>query len=184
MEISTSDINKMNPDLNIGSRDENFHVLKNEWVLWAHLPHNTDWTSKSYIKVCTMTSVEETIAIMSILPKELVQNCMLFLMKKGIAPMWEDPQNRRGGCFSYKVLNKNVPEVWKESMFAMTGETISTNAPFMSCVTGFTSSPKRDFCIFKLWTNNCANQNPMVVTNEINGIKPQGCIFKKHAPEF
>lgn len=185
MEGSTSDTNsKMNSDLNSESQVESFHALKNEWVLWAHLPHNTDWSPKSYVKVCTLASVEETIAIMSILPKELVQNCMLFLMKKGIAPMWEDPRNRQGGCFSYKVLNKNVPEVWKDSMYAMTGETISANQPFMTSVTGFTSSPKRDFCIFKLWTSNCANQNPMVVTNEINGIKPQGCIFKKHAPEF
>jgi hypothetical protein len=182
MEGSTN--TKMISELNSESQEESFHVLKNKWVLWAHLPHNTDWSPKSYVKVCELSTVEETIAIMTTLPKELVQNCMLFLMKKGIAPMWEDPQNRQGGCFSYKVLNKNVPEVWRESMYAMTGETISANQQFISCVTGFTSSPKRDFCIFKLWTSNCANQNPMVVTNEVNGIKPQGCIFKKHAPEF
>ena len=111
MEGSTN--TKMISNLNSEPQEESFHVLKNEWVLWAHLPHNTDWSPKSYVKVCEISTVEETIAIMTTLPKELVQNCMLFLMKKGISPLWEDPQNRQGGCFSYKVLNKNVPEVWK-----------------------------------------------------------------------
>lgn len=174
----------MNQDTKSDSTETDFHKLNNEWVLWAHLPHNTDWSPKSYIKVCIMSSVEETIAIMSILPKELVQNCMLFLMKKGVTPMWEDVQNRNGGCFSYKVPNKVVSDVWKEMSYAVTGGTISETKQFVSSITGFTTSPKREFCIFKLWTSNCANQNPMIVTNEINGIKPQGCIFKKHSPEF
>ena len=27
------------------------HSLIDNWVLWAHLPHNTDWSLKSYIKI-------------------------------------------------------------------------------------------------------------------------------------
>ena len=27
------------------------HALHDKWVLWAHLPHDTDWSLKSYIKV-------------------------------------------------------------------------------------------------------------------------------------
>ena len=26
---------------------ETFHPLSNNWTLWAHLPHNTDWSLKS-----------------------------------------------------------------------------------------------------------------------------------------
>ena len=33
---------------------------------------------------------------------------MLFVMRNGINPMWEDPKNKDGGCFSYKISNKNV----------------------------------------------------------------------------
>ena len=25
--------------------------LSDKWVLWAHLPHNTDWSLKSYINI-------------------------------------------------------------------------------------------------------------------------------------
>ena len=31
------------------SVSEHRHLLSDKWVLWAHLPHDTDWTLKSYI---------------------------------------------------------------------------------------------------------------------------------------
>ena len=27
------------------------HLLHDKWVLWAHLPHDTDWSVNSYIKI-------------------------------------------------------------------------------------------------------------------------------------
>ena len=109
---------------------------------------------------------------------------MLFLMKDGIAPVWEDPQNRQGGCFSYKIPNKNVYEVWRDLSYVLVGGTISKHETFTSCVTGITISPKKNFCIIKIWMKNCSNQNPSIVTQEVRGISPQGCLFKKHTPEY
>jgi hypothetical protein len=88
--------------------ESTFHQLTDNWTLWGHLPHDTDWSVRSYKKIFHITSVEEAICITESLPEVLVQNCMLFLMRDGIVPMWEDKQNRNGGCFSYKVVNKNV----------------------------------------------------------------------------
>ena len=75
------------------------HRLKNKWTLWVHLPQDPDWSVKSYKKVYQFNNLEETIAITESLPEALVQNCMLFVMKDGITPMWEDIKNRNGGCF-------------------------------------------------------------------------------------
>ena len=163
---------------------EEYHTLSDKWTLWAHLPHNTDWSINSYIKIATFTTVEDTIAVTETLPSILVENCMLFVMREGIKPTWEDPQNRSGGCFSYKVLNKGVYKVWKELSYVIVGSTISTQSKFTNCVTGITISPKKNFCIIKIWMSDCSNQNPAVVTNELKGISPQGCIFKKHTPEY
>jgi len=163
---------------------ETFHKLSNRWTLWAHLPHNTDWSIKSYIPIYTFSTIEETIAVTETLPSILVENCMLFLMKEGIKPTWEDPKNRNGGCFSYKILNKNVYKVWKELTYVIAGESVSNNVSFVRCVTGITISPKKNFCIIKIWMTNCDNQNPAIVTNDIKGLVPQGCIFKKHTPEY
>jgi len=161
-----------------------FNKLKSRWNLWAHLPQDPDWTVKSYKKICQFKTVEETIGITESLPADLIKNCMLFIMKEGITPMWEDPKNRNGGCFSYKVSNKNVFEVWRDLTYVLIGETIGTNSNFVNCVTGITVSPKKNFCIIKIWMTNCDNQNPQIVTNEIRNLMPQGCLFKKHTPEF
>ena len=36
-------------------------------------------------------------------PDNIVLNCMLFLMLDNVLPMWEDKNNCKGGCFSYKI---------------------------------------------------------------------------------
>jgi len=166
------------------SSAETFHVLNDNWTLWAHLPHNTDWSITSYIPISTFTTVEETIAVTETLPSVLVENCMLFMMREGIKPTWEDPKNRNGGCFSYKVANKNVYKVWKDLTYAVVGASISNNMNFVNCVTGITISPKKNFCIIKIWMTDCNNQNPVIVTNDVKGISPVGCLFKKHTPEY
>ena len=90
------------------------HPLADEWCLWAHLPHDTDWSLNSYKTIYNYTELENTISVTEALPGKLVKNCMLFVMRKGITPLWEDPKNRSGGCFSYKVNNKIVHDCWKK----------------------------------------------------------------------
>ena len=105
-------------------------------------------------------------------------------MKEGVKPIWEDPKNRSGGCFSYKVSNKCVYDVWKELSYVLVGESISHQSLFVANVTGITISPKKNFCIIKIWMSTCANQNPNIVTTDVKGMTSQGCLFKKHTPEY
>ena len=126
-------------------QSEIHHSLSERWTLWAHLPHDTDWSVNSYINLFTVSTVEETIALVETLPETLVKNCMLFFMREGIKPTWEDPKNRKGGCFSYKVINKNVFEAWKDLSFCITGESVSKNLSFVSNVCGITISPKKNY---------------------------------------
>jgi hypothetical protein len=156
------------------------HLLKHRWNLWAHLPQDSDWTSKSYKLIYKFKTIEDTIAITESSPDPLIKSCMLFVMKDGINPVWEDPKNRNGGCFSYKVSNKNVCDVWRELNYVLVGETISNNSSFVKCVTGITISPKKNFCIIKIWMTNCEHINPTVVTSEVKGLISHGCLFKKH----
>lgn len=164
--------------------EEEYHILSDKWCLWAHLPHDTDWGINSYKNIYTFNSVEETIAVIETLPDILVKNCMMFLMREGIKPTWEDPQNRNGGCFSYKVSNKHVYNVWKELSYVLVGRSLSSNESFVANVTGITISPKKNFCIIKIWMTDCNNQNPSIVTSDVKGLLAQGCLFKKHTPEY
>jgi len=183
MIVSQSEV-PMNSIANNTIENEIVHNLRRKWNLWAHLPHDTDWSLKSYKPIFKFTSAEDTIAICETLPDILVKNCMLFVMRDGISPMWEDVNNRDGGCFSYKISNKCVYEVWRELTYILVGETISSNSSFVDNVTGITISPKKNFCVIKIWLANCDFQDPNIVANDIKGISAQGCLFKKHNPEY
>ena len=46
-------------------------------------------------------------------------------------------------------------------------------------INGITISPKKNFCIIKIWLSNCNYQNPSIIIDNI-GITSQGCLFKTH----
>jgi hypothetical protein len=169
---------------NSSQQNTEFNKLRYKWNLWAHLPQDPDWTVKSYKEIYQFKNVEESIAITESLPEGLVKNCMLFIMRDGINPMWEDQKNRNGGSFSYKVSNKHVYETWRDLTYVLIGENISNNVSFVNSVTGITISPKKNFCIVKIWMTNCEHQDPRLITSELKHLIPQGCLFKKHTPEY
>ena len=159
------------------------HALRGRWVLWAHLPNVDKWSLDSYIKLLTLTTVEESIAIMEALPTVVIETCMLFLMREGITPIWEDPRNASGGCFSYKVMDgSGISRAWKEMCYSACGETLSEREPrFNDIVNGITISRKKTFCIIKIWTSTDRYQDPTIVTNKLTLCPAKGCLFKRHA---
>tara|TARA_B100000900_G_C20451314_1_gene663257 strand:+ start:418 stop:978 length:561 start_codon:yes stop_codon:yes gene_type:complete len=159
--------------------DNDVRLLENQWVLWAHLPHDINWSIDSYINLVSINTVEDTLRLNKTIPDKMIKNCMLFLMKDGINPTWEDKRNTNGGCFSFKIPNKVVPQVWKDLLCCTVGETISQDRKFLENVNGITISPKKSFCIIKIWMASLEFQNPRVIYN-IDNLIVQGCLFKKH----
>lgn len=157
------------------------HKLNDTWTLWAHLPHDIDWSVASYKEILTLNTVEDALMLFENLPDILVKNCMLFLMRKGIQPTWEDKHNKYGGCFSYKINNRNVTYSWKNLSYVLLGETL-TSPELSKYINGITISPKKNFCIIKIWLSTCDNNNPEIIT-EIDGLSRYGCLFKKHINE-
>ena len=108
---------------------------------------------------------------------------MLFVMRNGITPLWEDPKNRSGGCFSFKVINKYVPNIWKSLLCALCGETLMQDIKKNNFINGITISPKKNFCVIKIWMSTCEFHDPSILIN-IRNLSKEGCIFKRHEPEF
>ena len=48
---------------------------------------------------------------------------------------------------------------------------------FQESVTGITISPKKSFCILRLWMSTLTFQNPRVIT-DISGLSVSGCILR------
>ena len=161
-----------------------FHSLTGKWNLYYHLPQDNNRSLSSYtVLMGSINNLESIVGLNEKIPENVIKNCMLFVMREGITPMWEDNKNRHGGCFSYKVTNKYVPEVWKKLFSLLCGESLTVKEEHSKLINGITISPKKNFCIIKIWMNTSEHQDPNIIVN-IHNLSKQGCLFKKHEPEF
>ena len=160
------------------------HPLLGKWDLYYHLPQNKNWDLASYKRIMgDIDTAEKLVSIGEALTDNVMKFCMLFVMREGISPMWEDPRNRNGGFFSYKVANKYVPEVWKTLFYALCGESLSKNPKYSRLINGITVSPKKSFCIVKIWLTDLTMQDGGQII-DIPKLTKNGVAFKAHKPEF
>ena len=181
MSMSTTTTNIIEPN-NIHTSNDSIpteHKLIDTWSLYHHLPTNGNWALSGYEKISsTINSVEKVISIMNLLNEHMITHSMWFVMKDNITPIWEDPKNVSGGNFSYKVVNKYVFTVWKQLMFMLCGGTLCVNKNNNVFINGITISPKKNFCIIKIWLNKVIHD--VSIINNIDNLMNHGSVFKKH----
>jgi hypothetical protein len=154
----------------------NEYKLSNKWNFYIHLQDVEEWDFSSYHNIQTIDNVEQAILLSDEINFDLIKKTMIFIMKNDIKPMWEDPENKQGGGFSFKVHNKNIEYVWKKLFFLLIGNTLSKEH---DSITGISISPKKSFCIVKVWMKDCKHINPIILAN-IEYMDKVGCLFKKH----
>jgi hypothetical protein len=160
------------------------HPLAYKWSLYYHLQTDNSWTPDSYKTIMhDIDTVEHVNSLNQAIPEYLLYNCMFFCMKTGINPTWEDVKNRDGGCFSYRVPNNEIAVAWRSLMCAMAGNSLTTGAKYECHINGITVSPKKRFSVIKIWMDTCNFQDPDII-RDIPSLPKDGCLFKKHAPEF
>ena len=128
---------------------DNLHLLENNWTLWFHNINNNDWSINSYNKVYSLNNVETFIMLF-----RKINNFsagMFFLMKDPIEPMWENQYNKNGGYWSFKVLKKNVNEIWYNFSSQIIGNNCLKNETDHKFINGISLSPKINNCIVKVW---------------------------------
>ena len=158
--------------------------LIGKWDLYYHLPYNKKWDLSSYTLIFKdIDSIDKMMSIQNALSETVIKQSMLFVMRSNITPTWEDEHNKNGGCFSFKVINKYVMSVWTDLFYSLCGETIFAETKQNELITGITISPKKHFCIIKIWMKNCSIQDANLIVS-IPNLTKQGCLFRKHEAEF
>lgn len=128
------------------------HLLENKWTLWFHNINNNDWTMKSYKQIYSFNDVESFIVLF-----KKINNFsagMFFLMKEDIKPLWENKENVKGGYWSFKVLKKNVNEIWYNLTSQVIGNNCLMDKNKHNLINGISLSPKINNCIIKVWFSN------------------------------
>jgi hypothetical protein len=114
-------------------------------------------------------------------------------MRENIFPNWEDPDNREGGCWSYKVPCKNIKKIWDSLIEKCIIEAIldkseeksdDENIEFnMNEINGISISPKKEFNIIKLWNKNSGEVMNFKLEGTHKLLEDESYIYKKHLVE-
>jgi hypothetical protein len=141
------------------------------WTLYFHAPDDRSWAPDSYKKVHTVAAWEDLGAVLRELGTARLTNGMVFAMRGATSPLWEHHSNIRGGCYCLKVSRRSAVEVYTRYLAAAaTG--CATTDPTTNPVVGVTISPKKGFCIIKVWNmDGRAHKDPAEIValhEEIN----------------
>ena len=140
------------------------YSTQDKWDVWFHSITDNNWGKTSYKKLMTVNNLFDYKYLEENFQQDHYQNGMFFYMKDGIFPNWEDPDNRLGGCLSFKVYSKDIIEEWNNLLLrCITNNILEGNE---NEINGISISPKKEFNIIKIWSRN------------------DGFDYKKHFTEF
>jgi len=177
--LSLSQQKKMTERENVKTKNvltEHIPSLSNNWNVYFHHPKDNVWTLARYSLLTTITTFEQMISFNENMPENIIKYGMLFWMRAGVPPLYEDNCNKNGGCFSYKIPNKYVVGIWKDMVYLLCGNSLSKDPQCMNAINGITISPKKNFCIVKIWLSNRKHQNPGLIA-DITNLSKTGVIF-------
>jgi len=162
--------------------------LNNQWTCWIHYQNDNVWTLDRYQNITTLITLKDAVLFIENLDENIIKKTMLFFMKDSILPLWESEDNINGGCFSYKISNVNIVNIFKILLYKILGNTLSNDENMLNNINGISISPKKNFCIIKIWMRNknsisnydfTSNKDPFAIHTIFN-IEEQLCVFKEH----
>lgn len=152
------------------------------WTLYFHEPEDKTWTPESYKKLGAASSWEGLGAVMRELGSQRATNGMLFAMRGETSPLWENKANIRGGSYCLKVNRRVAAEVFQRYLAAAAAGVTTTNPE--NAIVGVTMSPKKGFCIIKLWNANAkAFSAPSDVILLHEELKSEEILYRPHTDQ-
>lgn len=140
----------------MNSMSKNMHFLNDIWIIYFHDPYKTDWTIESYIKLTKPISTIEDFLNNWIYLLKNIEKGIFFFMREHVFPCWDCPENINGGILSIKVLKDDLTDFLKILVYQLIGEILLKNEykEFTHCINGISTSPKKHFCIVKIWVSD------------------------------
>jgi hypothetical protein len=124
------------------------------WVLWYHDPNNNDYSLESYIKISSVSTVAEFWSLIDGISQDTWEAGMFFFMRDGYRPLWDAPENSKGGAWSKRIDAVDTHRIFVDCMVHSIANNFLTK--YKEAVVGVTLSPKGQFHIIKIWNTTTA----------------------------
>ena len=149
---------------------------------------DNNWDIKSYVNVFEINNLDDYCRFQNSrkhLPS--LDTFMFFMMRKKsdydyIYHMWEDDNNKNGGCWSFKISSDSLDKIWDVLSSYLVGENIGNNYDNSMKINGISFSPKKGFSIVKIWNENSENKELIkVINNELSDyLNLEDNMYKSH----
>ncbi|KAE9412868.1 hypothetical protein Angca_006275 [Angiostrongylus cantonensis] len=133
------------------------HPLKHKWTYW-YLNDDRQASWEDRLKpVCTFSTVEEFWALYNNIRPPSGLNCLCdySVFKSGIPPMWEVPENLKGGRWLINIEKGRPGEImdliWLEILIAMIGEQFGDD---MDLICGLVCNVRGKGSKISMWTKD------------------------------
>ena len=139
--------------------------FKNEWNVWYH--HEKDnWKLSGYRNIYKIKTISDFWKLFNNWRKlGGINSRHFFIMKNDITPMWEDDNNKEGGCWSYKINDYLVEKMWENLSLHLVLETICKNS---EQITGISvCQKKKNISVIKIWNKNSDYNNLSLINEDI-----------------
>lgn len=154
------------------------------WSVYYHEPEDASWTAESYKRLAVVSSWEALGGVLRELGTHKTTNGLLRIMRGDTSPLWENKVNIRGGSYCLKITRKNAIEVFQRYLAAAAlGPGVGAVDPANEIV-GVTISPKKGFCIIKIWNVNCkAFNKPTDLPLLHEEVKHEEILYRPHTEQ-
>ena len=154
----------------------------NEWNLWYHNSKD-DWTINGYKKVYNIKTISDYWKLYNNWDKlGGVNNKHFFLMKNNVTPIWEDPTNKSGGCWSFKINEANSQDLWNDLSLHLVTENMSS---VKGDIVGLSVCLKKNnFSVVKIWNKDNSNNSLNLLSKDILNKWGLDIIYIAHMPDI
>ena len=133
-------------------------------------------------KIGTCFSIDTFWQIYQHLKKPNDFNGDLFIFKEGTQPMWEDPNNMRGGKFSIYLQKESSSLLWDEVAISFCGGVL----PYYNEINGVAISTRKFHHSVQIWFRNYDNELVDAMRKELKSffqipreVNMEAILFKK-----
>ena len=160
------------------NKEQEEYPLNTYYTLWYHGITEKNWEKDSYVKIGKIHSLKDFWIYYNSINTFL--KGIFFLMKEDILPIWEVPDNIKGGYWSFRVDRDKVDEIWTKLSIQLITENICNSSLTKSKlqqkeqqleqseqsdeiikhdINGISISPKAVNAVIKIWNNDSSYCN-------------------------
>uniref|UniRef100_A0A6C0M0P2 Eukaryotic translation initiation factor 4E family protein n=1 Tax=viral metagenome TaxID=1070528 RepID=A0A6C0M0P2_9ZZZZ len=152
------------------------YPLNCTWSIWYHHTLN-DWYLSGYKKIFSIANIKDFWNFHNNLDcLGGITNAQFFMMRESVTPVWEDPQNRNGGCWSILVPVQDAQNVWENIAVQLVGDTPDNG------ITGISINQKNNISVIKIWNSDKNQRSTSILTESIQ--KYGNILYRPHKVQY